>query len=185
MRGKKDGQTKEKYGGSGISSTDRISGMLCRCGITFTLLGADEPFGKFPRPRRTSCQVGAVALLLNRGIGVQDKLNIMTDKYGKFRSYDDCSGSISMAGRIPGSKRRQVGGKDSVVNLCLHFIPVKLLVPGVFLMCCFISTSIGTSMGTIAAMAPIAINVAQGAHLNVAVVGAAVIGGSYLVIIFP
>ena len=34
-------------------------------------------------------------------------------------------------------------------------------------------------MGTIAAMAPIAINVAQGAHLNVAVVGAAVIGGSY------
>lgn len=46
-------------------------------------------------------------------------------------------------------------------------------------MCCFISTSIGTSMGTIAAMAPIAINVAQGAHLNVAAVGAAVIGGSY------
>ena len=40
-------------------------------------------------------------------------------------------------------------------------------------------TSIGTSMGTIAAMAPIAINVAQGAHLNVAIVGAAVIGGSY------
>ena len=34
-------------------------------------------------------------------------------------------------------------------------------------------------MGTIAAMAPIAINVAQGAHLNVAIVGAAVIGGSY------
>ena len=40
-------------------------------------------------------------------------------------------------------------------------------------------TSIGTSMGTIAAMAPIATNVAQGAHLNVAIVGAAVIGGSY------
>ena len=56
---------------------------------------------------------------------------------------------------------------------------VTFLIPGVFLMCCFISTSIGTSMGTIAAMAPIAINVAQGAHLNVAIVGAAVIGGSY------
>ena len=41
------------------------------------------------------------------------------------------------------------------------------------------ATSIGTSMGTIAAMAPIAINVAQGAHLNVAIVGAAVFGGSY------
>ena len=76
-----------------------------------------------------------------------------------------------MAGGFQGAAAA-MGGKDSVVNLCLHFIPVKLLVPGVFLMCCFISTSIGTSMGTIAAMAPIAINVAQGAHLNVAVVGA-------------
>ena len=40
-------------------------------------------------------------------------------------------------------------------------------------------------MGTIAAMAPIAINVAQGAHLNVAIVGAAVIGGLILEITFP
>lgn len=129
------------------------------CGITFTLLGADEPFGKFPRH---------VALLLNRGIGVQDKLNIMTTNMGN-------SGVMMivliylMAGGFQGAAAA-MGGKDSVVNLCLHFIPVKLLVPGVFLMCCFISTSIGTSMGTIVAMAPIAINVAQGAHLNVAVV---------------
>ena len=147
------------------------------CGITFTLLGADEPFGKFP-PRHVALLAGcAVALLLNRGIGVQDKLNIMTTSMGN-------SGVMMivliylMAGGFQGAAAA-MGGKDSVVNLCLHFIPVKLLVPGVFLMCCFISTSIGTSMGTIAAMAPIAINVAQGAHLNVAVVGAAVIGGSY------
>ena len=146
------------------------------CGITFTLLGADEPFGKFPR--HVALLAGcAVALLLNRGIGVQDKLNIMTTSMGN-------SGVMMivliylMAGGFQGAAVA-MGGKDSVVNLCLHFIPVKLLVPGVFLMCCFISTSIGTSMGTIAAMAPIAINVAQGAHLNVAVVGAAVIGGSY------
>ncbi len=89
-----------------------------------------------------------------------------------------------MAGGFQGAAA--MGGKDSVVNLCLHFIPVKLLVPGVFLMCCFISTSIGTSMGTIAAMAPIAINSAQGAHLNVAVVGAAGLSEAHiLVIIFP
>ena len=146
------------------------------CGITFTLLGADEPFGKFPR--HVALLAGcAVALLLNLGIGVQDKLNIMTTSMGN-------SGVMMivliylMAGGFQGAAAA-MGGKDSVVNFCLHFIPVKLLVPGVFLMCCFISTSIGTSMGTIAAMAPIAINVAQGAHLNVAVVGAAVIGGSY------
>ena len=51
------------------------------CGITFTLLGADEPFGKFPR--HVALLAGcAVALLLNRGIGVQDKLNIMTTSMG-------------------------------------------------------------------------------------------------------
>ena len=82
-----------------------------------------------------------------------------------------------MAGGFQGAAAA-MGGKDSVVNLCLHMIPVTFLIPGVFLMCCFISTAIGTSMGTIAAMAPIAINVAQGAHLNVAIVGAAVIGGT-------
>ena len=112
------------------------------CGITFTLLGADEPFGKFPR--HVALLAGcAVALLLNRGMGVQDKLNIMTTNMGN-------SGVMMivliylMAGGFQGAAAA-MGGKDSVVNLCLHFIPVKLLVPGVFLMCCFISTSIGTS----------------------------------------
>ena len=146
------------------------------CGITFTLMGADDPFGKFPR--HVALLAGcAVALLLNRSMDVKDKLNIMTTSMGN-------SGVMMivliylMAGGFQGAAAA-MGGKDSVVNLCLHVIPVTFLIPGVFLMCCFISTSIGTSMGTIAAMAPIAINVAQGAHLNVAIVGAAVIGGSY------
>ena len=95
------------------------------CGITFTLLGADEPFGKFPR--HVALLAGcAVALLLNRGIGVQDKLNIMTTSMGN-------SGVMMivliylMAGGFQGAAAA-MGGKDSVVNLCLHFIPVKLLV---------------------------------------------------------
>lgn len=145
------------------------------CGITFTLMGVDDPFGKFPR--HVALLAGcAVALLLNRGMNVPDKLNIMTTNMGN-------SGVMMivliylMAGGFQGAAAA-MGGKDSVVNLCLHVIPVTFLIPGVFLMCCFISTSIGTSMGTIAAMAPIAINVAQGAHLNVAIVGAAVIGGT-------
>jgi len=66
-----------------------------------------------------------------------------------------------------------------VVNLALNFIPASLLIPGVFFVCCLISTAIGTSMGTIAAMAPVAISVAQGADLNPAICAAAVIGGSY------
>lgn len=55
-------------------------------------------------------------------------------------------------------------------------IIIKILVPGVFMMCCFISTAIGTSMGTMAAMAPVALGVAEGAGLNPAIVCAAAEG---------
>ena len=51
------------------------------CGITFTLMGADDPFGKFPR--HVALLAGcAVALLLNRSMDVKDKLNIMTTNMG-------------------------------------------------------------------------------------------------------
>ena len=46
------------------------------CGITFTLMGADDPFGKFPR--HVALLAGcAVALLLNRSMDVKDKLNAL------------------------------------------------------------------------------------------------------------
>ena len=51
------------------------------CGITFTLMGVDDPFGKFPR--HVALLAGcAVALLLNRSMDVKDKLNIMTTNMG-------------------------------------------------------------------------------------------------------
>lgn len=146
------------------------------CGITFTLMGAESPFGQFPRHVAILAGI-AVALLLRPRVKIQKKLEIFCENMGN-------SGVMMiiliylMAGGFQGAASA-MGGKDSIVNLCLNYIPVSLLVPGVFLMCCFISTSIGTSMGTIAAMAPIAISVAQGAGLNLPVVCAAVIGGAY------
>ena len=106
------------------------------CGITFTLMG-----------RHVALLAGcAVALLLNRSMDVKDKLNIMTTNMGN-------SGVMMivliylMAGGFQGAAAA-MGGKDSVVNLCLHVIPVTFLIPGVFLMCCFISTSVEITMGT-------------------------------------
>lgn len=146
------------------------------CGLAFTIMGVESPFGKFPR--HVAILAGfAVALLLAPGVKVDKKLDVFCTGMGD-------SGVMMviliylMAGGFQGAAA-VMGGKDSVVNMALHFIPASLLIPGVFLMCCFISTAIGTSMGTIAAMAPVAIGVAQGAGLNPAIVGAAVIGGSY------
>ena len=146
------------------------------CGITFTLMGTESPFGQFPRHVALLAGI-AVALLLAPDVKVGKKLDLFCESMGN-------SGVMMiiliylMAGGFQGAAAA-MGGKDSVINLALHFIPASLLIPGVFLMCCFISTAIGTSMGTIAAMAPVAIGVAQGAGLNAAIVGAAVIGGSY------
>ena len=145
-------------------------------GITFTIMGRESPFNYFPR--HTALLFGfAVAVLLMPGIKINKKVDTFCEGMGN-------SGVMMvillylMAGGFQGAAAA-MGGKDSVVNLALHFIPVQLLIPGVFLVCCLISTAIGTSMGTIAAMAPVAIGVAQGAGLNPAICAAAVIGGSY------
>lgn len=146
------------------------------CGLFFTLTGAENPFGQFPRHVALLAGI-AVALLLAPGVKIEKKLEVFCENMGN-------SGVMMivliylMAGGFQGAAAA-MGGKDSVVNLSLNIIPVALLIPGVFLICCFVSTAIGTSMGTIAAMAPVAIGVARGAGLNLAMVSAAVIGGAY------
>lgn len=151
-------------------------GLYVGCGLTFTLMGTESPFSQFPR--HVALLFGIVSILfLAPEVKFSDKLDIFCESMGN-------SGVMQivmiylLAGGFQGAAAA-MGGKDSVINLCLHFIPVSLLVPGVFLICCLISTAIGTSMGTIAAMAPVALGVASGAGLNLAIVGAAVIGGSY------
>ena len=145
-------------------------------GIILSIMGAESTFGAFPR--HVALLVGfAVAMLMRTGDTIQEKTDLFCEHMGN-------SGVMQviliylLASGFQGAAAT-MGGKESVVNLALHFIPVKLLIPGVFLMCCLISTAIGTSMGTIAAMGPVALSVAQGAGLSTAVTAAAVIGGSY------
>lgn len=56
---------------------------------------------------------------------------------------------------------QSIGSADTVANLILNFLPARLLLPGVFLASAFISTAIGTSMGVVALMVPIAVNLAK------------------------
>ncbi len=53
------------------------------------------------------------------------------------------------------------GGVESTVNLGLSILPAKVAVVGLFVIGCFISVSMGTSMGTIAALAPIAVGISE------------------------
>lgn len=73
---------------------------------------------------------------------------------------------------------REMGGVDSVVNFGLSIIPASLLIPGIFLICCFISLSMGTSMGTIVAIAPIAIGIADKTAISYALALGSVLSGA-------
>ncbi|RKF18818.1 Na+/H+ antiporter NhaC family protein [Alginatibacterium sediminis] len=70
------------------------------------------------------------------------------------------------------------GGVDVVVNLALHAVPSWFLLPGFFIVSGLIATAMGTSMGTIAAVAPIALGLAQSAGIEPVYMAGAVLGGA-------
>ncbi|MFI3245410.1 MAG: Na+/H+ antiporter NhaC family protein [Ferrimonas sp.] len=70
------------------------------------------------------------------------------------------------------------GGVDATVALGLILIPETLLVPGIFLISALIATAMGTSMGTIAAVAPVALGLAQQTGLEPALLAGAVLSGA-------
>ena len=73
---------------------------------------------------------------------------------------------------------RSIGAVDAVVALGIGALPASLLLPGLFLLAGLISLAIGTSMGTIAAVVPIALGTADAAGLDSALVLGAVVGGA-------
>ena len=73
---------------------------------------------------------------------------------------------------------KQIGAVDAVVSLGVGALPPALILPGLFLVAGFLSLAVGTSMGTIAAVSPIALGVSDAAGLDRALVIGAVIGGA-------
>ena len=74
---------------------------------------------------------------------------------------------------------KMMGSIDATVNLTLSLLPPQMLLAGLFLAACFISISIGTSVGTIAALVPIAAGVATETGTDVALMTAVIVGGSF------
>lgn len=73
---------------------------------------------------------------------------------------------------------KSMGAVDSTVNLGLTILPGNILIAGIFIICCFISLSIGTSVGTIAALAPMALGISDKTGISLALVLGAVVGGA-------
>ena len=72
-----------------------------------------------------------------------------------------------------------MGAIDATVNLTLSLLPPQMLLAGLFMAACFISISIGTSVGTIVALTPIAAGVANETGTDIAMMTAVIVGGSF------
>lgn len=83
-----------------------------------------------------------------------------------------------LAGSFAASAKA-MGAVDATVNLALSILPASMILPGLFLAACFISVSIGTSVGTVVALAPIAAGLAHSMDANVGMMTAIIVGGAY------
>ena len=83
-----------------------------------------------------------------------------------------------LAGSFAASAKA-MGTVDATVNLALSILPASMILPGLFLAACFISVSIGTSVGTVVALVPIAAGLAHSMDANVGMMTAIIVGGAY------
>ena len=83
-----------------------------------------------------------------------------------------------LAGAFANSAK-MMGSIDATVNMTLTLLPAQMLLAGLFLAACFISLSIGTSVGTIVALTPIAAGIAQQTGTSIPLMTAVVVGGSF------
>ena len=72
-----------------------------------------------------------------------------------------------------------MGAIDATVDLTLRMLPDSMLLPGLFLAACFISLSIGTSVGTVVALTPVAVGIAEQTGSSFSLIVAIVVGGSF------
>ena len=117
-----------------------------------------------------------VAFLQNRGLKFDEKIKVIASGVGDDNIITMCL-IFLCAGAFSGAVKA-AGGVESTVNLGLSVLPPSLAVVGIFVIGCFISVSMGTSMGTISALAPIAVGISEKTGLSMAICISAVVCGA-------
>ena len=117
-----------------------------------------------------------VAIFMNRKRGIDTNLNHFCKGAGDSNIILMCFIFI-LAGAFA-SVAKEMGAVESTVNLGLSVLPSGVLVAGIFVISAFIAISLGTSMGTIAAIVPIALGISDKAGISLPLIVGAVIGGA-------
>lgn len=117
-----------------------------------------------------------VALLMNRKEKFVDKVEIFTKGAG--HSNIILMVFIFILAGAFSTTTEKMGGVTSTVNLGLSLIPQNLIIVGLFIICMFVSISMGTSVGTVAAIAPVGFGFAQATDISAALAMGTVVGGA-------
>ena len=119
-----------------------------------------------------------VAFMQNKTVSFGEKIKIIASGAGD-ENIITMSLIFLCAGGFSGAVTA-AGGVESTVNFGLSILPARFAVVGLFVIGCFISISMGTSMGTIAALAPIAIGISEKTGFSLAIcIGAVVCGAMF------
>ncbi len=173
------------YGAFSMGSTPVMSGraMLPLCcfvvlffggGLYHHFQGAEFAFYQFKAPVAALPAI-VLALLLARGT-VEERVLPFLRGIGDVNVATMCMVFL-LAGAF-GKVTGAIGGVDATVALGLNWLPSSFLLPGLFIVSGFIATAMGTSMGTIAAIAPVAVGISEGTDISLALSIGAVMGGA-------
>jgi len=142
-------------------------------GIFMQVKGVEMAFYQFPAP--VAIFIGIIAAFIMLKGSIEEKFTDFVKGCGDENIIIMCI--IYLLAGAFATVSKAMGGVDATVNLGLSLIPARFMTAGIFLISCFLSLATGTSMGTIGAIAPIAIGVADKAGLNLVLIMAAVVGG--------
>ena len=143
-------------------------------GTYLSAQGVDFAFYQVPSP------IAALPAVLLAMLLSKDRLNQTIEHFMRGVGHPDIIAMCMiylLAGAFAAVTKAS-GGVDATVNLGLSAIPTSLILPGIFLISAFIATSMGTSMGTIAAVAPVALGIAESAEMNLPITAGVVLSGA-------
>ncbi|MDR2832024.1 MAG: sodium:proton antiporter [Rickettsiales bacterium] len=143
-------------------------------GAYFSFIGVDNPLYQ---TSPVICLLPALFFAIARNTNkIQHNIDTIIEGMGNKNTLTMCliflfSGAFSVV-------TQSIGSIDVITDLILSFLPARLLLPGIFLASAFISTAIGTSMGVVALVVPIAVNLAKHGAFGLEIGTATVVGGA-------
>ena len=144
-------------------------------GVVFSMMGTENPFKQISREFAVLCGLTTVILLSRSRKNIDLNIDLVAKHCGE-PGVMLMIMIFALAGAFSGAAEA-MGGTEAAVNFGLSIIPRQFVFAGVFVISSALGLATGTSMGTIAAIGPIALGIAEEADLSAGVAIAAVIGG--------